>query len=79
VIPEAGDEPEMIWRRNPRLVVSPGAMHAVRLYYQHKGGMAPGPLPDAGGVNDQAAWLMAAFNILGGIERAWEKDGRREE
>jgi len=68
----------MQWRRNPRLVVPPGAQHAVRLYWRHKGGMATGPLPDAGGINDQAAWLMAAFNLLAGLERAWERQERQE-
>ena len=77
-IPAAGpDEPEMHWPRNPRLVLPPAYLHAVRLYWRHRGGMAPGPLPDAGGVNDQAAWLMAAFGILGGIEAAQQPEGER--
>lgn len=48
-------------------------MHVVRLYYRGKGGMAPGPLPDGGGVNDQAAWLLAAFGMLGAFEEAWDE------
>ncbi len=63
----------MRWRGNPRLAVPPAAMHAVRLYYRNKGGMAPGPLPDAGGVNDQAAWLMTAFGVLAAVEAEWEE------
>ncbi len=63
----------MLWRCNPRLVLPPAALHAVRLYARHRGGMAPGPLPDAGGINDQAAWLMEAFGVLGAAEEAAEK------
>lgn len=73
IIPAAGeDDPEMQWVGNPGKAAAPGALHAVRLYYRHKGGMAPGPLPDAGGVNDQSAWLMAAFGMLGAFEAAWD-------
>jgi hypothetical protein len=45
-------------------------MHAVRLTWRHRGGMAPGPLPDAGGINDQAAWLIEAMTLLGSVEAA---------
>jgi hypothetical protein len=73
VIPAAGeDDPEMLWRRNPRHACPPACLHAVRLYFRHKGGMAPGPLPDAGGVNDQPAWIMAAFDVLAAVETAWD-------
>lgn len=63
----------MQWRGNPARAAPPGAMHAIRLYYRQKGGMAPGPLPDAGGVNDQAAWLLSAFGMLAGWEEAWDE------
>lgn len=63
----------MQWRGNPAKAVAPAAMHVVRLYYRGKGGMAPGPLPDGGGVNDQAAWLLAAFGMLGAFEEAWDE------
>ena len=62
----------MHWRGNPGKAVPPAALHAVRLFYRNKGGMAPGPLPDAGGVNDQAAWLLSAFALLAEAEEAWE-------
>jgi hypothetical protein len=45
-------------------------MHAVRLTWRHRGGMAPGPLPDAGGINDQAAWLLEAMALVGAAEAA---------
>jgi hypothetical protein len=78
-VPAAGDDgPEMHWRRNPRVVLDPGLIQVVRLYWRHKGGMAPGPLPDAGGVNDQASWLIHAFEMLGGIE-AEQSKGRRDD
>ena len=74
VIPATGeDEPEMLWRGNPLRAAPPGALHAVRLYYRQKGGMGPGTMPDAGGINDQAAWLLTAFSMLAGFEEAWEK------
>lgn len=77
VIPAAGeDAPEMLWRGNPARAVPPGALHVVRLYCRSQGGMAPGPLPEAGGVNDQPAWLMAAFGLLAAYEAAWEERPR---
>jgi hypothetical protein len=39
------------------------------------GGLAA--LPDAGGMNDQAAWTMAAFAMIGGIFEEQEKLGRK--
>ena len=66
------DEPEMRWRGNPAKAVPPAALHVVRLYYRAKGGMAPGPFPDPGGVNQQAAWLLSAFGLLAGFEEAWD-------
>ena len=41
--------PEMLWRGNPARACPPGAMQVVRLFYRHRGGMGPGPLPEAGG------------------------------
>lgn len=64
----------MLWRTNPRLACPPGAKHAVALWFRSRGGMGgPGPLPEAGGVNDQPAWLLAAFGVLAGCDAAWEK------
>jgi hypothetical protein len=73
VIPDAGeDAPEMLWRGNPARACPPGSMQVVRLFYRHRGGMAPGPLPEAGGVNDQPAWLLTAFGLLAGWDEVWE-------
>lgn len=78
VIPAAGeDQPEMEWRVNPRLACPPGALHAVRLWFQSRGGMGgAGPLPDAGGLNDQAAWLMHAFNLIAAADDEWSEAER---
>lgn len=40
-------------------------MVLLQLWRAHRGsGLAPGPLPDPGGLLDQAAWTMDAFRIL---------------
>lgn len=62
----------MHWRGNPARAVPPGAQHVVRLFYRHRGGMAPGPMPEAGGVNDQPAWILEAFRTLAAAEAAWD-------
>jgi hypothetical protein len=38
--------------------------------------MAVGWLPEAGGVNDQAAWLWAAFRILSAEEARLDEQRR---
>ncbi len=51
---------------NPRDWVGSEWLDVVRLYRLCGwGGMGPGLLPDAGGINAQAAWLMDAFLIVG--------------
>jgi hypothetical protein len=40
----------------------------ISAYRLSRGGMARGWLPDAGGFNDQPAWLLAAFAILAAEE-----------
>jgi len=37
------------------------------------GGFGAGYLPDAGGINDQSAWLMDAFGIMSSMERSLKK------
>lgn len=46
------------WRGTPGMVSTAGMGGAVMRSGQ------PGCLPDAGGINDQCAWLMDAFAIL---------------
>lgn len=41
------------------------------LFNMSQGGMGGfAALPDPGGLNDQAAWLLDAFNILAGARKA---------
>lgn len=58
------------FRRNPALDFDPSWHHVYRLCRAfHSGGMAPGPLPDAGGFNNQCAWLMDAIDMMAAYER----------
>jgi hypothetical protein len=45
-------------------------MDVVRLWRLFQGGFGAGYLPDAGGVNDQSAWLMDAFSLLTSFEKS---------
>ena len=49
----------------------------IRLLRICRGGMGYALLPDAGAVNDQAAWLLDAFAHLGALEA--EADQRAQE
>ena len=60
---QVGERP---WLLNPRHSIPQAAFHVVRLWFRSQGGMGgAGPLPEAGGVNQQPAWLMSAFGLLG--------------
>ena len=67
-----------VYDRNPREVV-PGDMRAVvHLWFHCRGGeFGGGPLPDTGGVNDQSAWLLDAFDILGAADAEMRREERR--
>ena len=54
----------VLWWRNPRHLLPRPWLHLVGLWRLSQGGMGRGWLPGAGGVNDQPAWLLEAFNIL---------------
>ena len=56
------------WDENPRDRVTPDWLEVIRLMRICRGGMGYALLPDAGGVNDQAAWLLDAFAQLGALE-----------
>ena len=65
----------------PRLTVHPmhlvddDVMQLIELWRAWQGGLGgAGLLPDQGGVNDQAAWIMAAFNILSAAERSLSRN-----
>jgi hypothetical protein len=56
------------WDTNPREIVTPDWLEVIRLLRLCRGGMGYALLPDAGGVNDQPAWLLDAFAHLGALE-----------
>ena len=50
----------------------------VRLWASCRGGMGGiGCWPDAGGVADQAAWVVDAFAMLGGLDTRLDDEQRR--
>lgn len=53
------------WRDNPRHVLAPVWFRVVRLWLRCRGeGSGLVALPESGGLNDQPAWLLAAFDAL---------------
>jgi hypothetical protein len=63
------------WADNPRHVVPPGYFHVVRLWFRCRAGMGGfAALPEPGGINQQPAWLMAAFAALENAEEELRKD-----
>lgn len=54
------------WLHNPVLIQPLAWRRVVQLFDLSRGGMGRGWLPEAGGTNDQPAWLMQAFNVLAG-------------
>jgi hypothetical protein len=66
------------WAENPRLVIAEPWHAFVRLWAACRGGMGGiAHWPDAGGVNDQAAWVVDAFTALGGIDAALDEVRRQ--
>jgi len=63
---------------NPRHSTPPQWAELVRLWNRCRGGMGGlALLPDAGGVNDQAAWTMAALGMIGSIHAEQEEYERK--
>ena len=63
-----------LWKPNPRLYVPRAYFHAVGLWFRCQSGMGGlAQLPAAGGVGDQAAWIMRAFGILDTEEAKFRK------
>ena len=66
------------WPDNPRHSTPPQWAELVRLWNRCRGGMGGlALLPDAGGVNDQAAWTMAALGMIGSIHAEQEEYERK--
>lgn len=64
-----------VYERNPRSMVPAGLWDVIRTWMRCRGGeFGGGLLPDGGGVNDQAAWLMDAFDMLAGAEAELRKE-----
>ncbi|OJY71851.1 MAG: hypothetical protein BGP12_09705 [Rhodospirillales bacterium 70-18] len=56
------------WADNPRHVVPQPWHEFVRMWGACQGGMGGvAHWPDGGGVGDQAAWVVEAFALLGGL------------
>lgn len=65
------------WAENPRHTLSQEWHDFVRLWDACRGGMGGiQTWPDAGGVNDQAAWLVDAFRTLAAINADLDKQAR---
>jgi len=66
------------WAENPRIVLDTAWSGFVRLWASCRAGMGGiANWPDAGGVADQAAWVVDAFAVLGGIDAELDEDERR--
>lgn len=65
------------WPRNPRHVVPKPFLHVVRLWNRCRSGMGGfAALPEPGGINQQPAWLMAAFGVLDSASAAMSEAER---
>jgi hypothetical protein len=54
---------------NPRRLVTPEWLEVLRLWRLCQSGLGGyAHWPDAGGVNDQSAWLLDAFALLASLE-----------
>lgn len=64
------------WRINPKFSVPARIYHVVKLWHRCQGGMGGlVQLPEAGGINDQPAWLMGAFGILDAAQAEKRREG----
>lgn len=71
-----GDE---FWPRNPRHIVPRAYHHLVRLWSRCRAGMGGmAVLPEAGGLNAQPAWLVAAFGVLDGADHRLDEIDKPE-
>lgn len=69
-----GDEE---WPDNPALTAPFAARSFVGLWGACRGGMGGyAHWPDAGGVGDQAAQVIDAFNLLAAVNGAWDEADR---
>lgn len=65
-------------RIHPSYLVDHWAMAVLDIWLTYRGGDARGPLPDRGGYNGQAAWLMAAIDVCQSAASAIRKRKKEE-
>ena len=69
---------EEAWSENPAWVVPQEVRHVVRLWSACRAGMGGyAHWPDAGGVVDQAAWVVDAFGVLTSMAAPREDEMRK--
>ena len=56
------------YHANPSDLVEPWALTVVATWAQCRGEFGLQHLPDAGAINDQAAWLLDAFSVCAAAE-----------
>lgn len=58
------------------MLIGEGEIEMLRLWRAYRGGgMGPGHLPEAGGLMDQAAIILAAFDIMSAAEAELKGEG----
>ena len=62
---------------NPRLSIPTEWHDLIRLWAACRGEDGIAHWPDAGGLNDQAAWIVDAFSILSGLSARWDAEARK--
>jgi len=63
---------------NPRLVVPQEFHEFIRLWSACRGESGIAHWPDAGGLGDQAAWVVDAFAALAGLDYAMREADRKQ-
>lgn len=62
------------WPLNPRHTTPRAYFHIIRLWSRCRSGMGGmAALPEPGGINQQPAWLIAAFGILDAVDADLDK------
>lgn len=70
-----GDDEE--WAENPRRVIREDFFEVVTLWRLSRSGLGGiGALPEAGGLLDQPAWLLDAFDVLSSFAAKLDKAER---
>ncbi|MCC7282773.1 MAG: hypothetical protein IT556_10345 [Acetobacteraceae bacterium] len=62
---------------NPLLTVPPAWHDFARLWAACRGEAGIAHWPDAGGLNDQAAWIVEGFSLLSSMAAQWDEAARK--